>query len=101
MDEQNDNATLAILGEQMMSLPELARESSRAASTVWRWTKYGVAGVRLEAVCVGGRRVTSRQAYHRFIKASTRAAEHSSTSKNAVEATEKDAVMKELSALGV
>ncbi len=42
-------------------------------STLWRWHRHGVAGVRLETVVIGGKRYTSRQALQRFIEATTAA----------------------------
>ena len=35
-------------------------------STIWRWHKVGIRGRRLETVIVGGRRVTSLEAFQRF-----------------------------------
>lgn len=35
-------------------------------ATVWRWIQRGVAGVRLEIVCVGGQTYTSKEALERF-----------------------------------
>ncbi len=40
-------------------------------ATVYRWVQRGIRGHRLEALCVGGRRVTSRQALDRFFQALT------------------------------
>lgn len=48
-------------------------------STVWRWYKRGVRGVRLETVVVGGKRFTSLQAIRRFIERSTAAADGTPT----------------------
>ncbi len=35
-------------------------------STLYRWSSKGVRGVRLEAVGIGGKRVTSKEALQRF-----------------------------------
>jgi hypothetical protein len=43
------------------------------ASTVWRWYRHGVRGVRLETIVVGGRRFTSHEAVQRFIARTTAA----------------------------
>ena len=43
------------------------------ASTIWRWHRRGVRGVRLETIVVGGRRYTSRAALQRFFERSTEA----------------------------
>ena len=37
-------------------------------STIYRWMQTGVSGVRLEYVCVGGTRFTSKQALNRFFQ---------------------------------
>jgi len=42
-------------------------------STVIRWTTRGSAGIRLESVMLGGRRLTSEDAVLRFTEAVTRA----------------------------
>lgn len=36
-------------------------------STLWRWTRHGVRGVRLETMLVGGLLFTSREAIQRFL----------------------------------
>ncbi len=41
--------------------------------TCWRWSKKGIAGVKLQTWRVGGRRLTTLQAVQEFIEASTRA----------------------------
>lgn len=47
------------------------------ASTVWRWHRRGVRGIRLETCVVGGRRFTSRAAIQRFVERVTAAADGS------------------------
>ena len=37
-------------------------------STLWRWQKIGVRGVRLEVVRIGGALCTSREAVQRFVE---------------------------------
>ena len=44
-------------------------------ATGWRWIQRGCRGVKLETVLVGGRRYCSREAIHRFIEATTAAAD--------------------------
>src|SRR5262249_40162601 len=39
-----------------------------AKSTIWRWCKVGVKGIRLEVVYCGGQRLTSKQALARFFQ---------------------------------
>ena len=41
-------------------------------SAVYRWTKSGSRGVRLESLRIGGQKVTSIEAIQRFIEATTR-----------------------------
>ncbi len=41
-------------------------------TTVWRWVNRGVRGHRLEAVAVGGRVFTTRQAIQRFLESLNR-----------------------------
>jgi len=40
-------------------------------STVWRWAKRGVRGIRLETIMIGGIRYTSVEALQRFFAATT------------------------------
>jgi len=44
-------------------------------STLHRWQRRGVRGVRLETVLVGGVRYTSREALNRFVSTITRRGE--------------------------
>jgi len=46
-----------------------------ALTTVWRWCSKGCRGVRLESVCIGGRRYVTIPAIERFINGSNRPAE--------------------------
>jgi hypothetical protein len=43
-------------------------------ATVYRWFQRGVRGVKLQTVCVGGRRFVARTALDEFISATTAAA---------------------------
>lgn len=45
------------------------------ASTLWRWYKRGVRGIRLETILIGASRYTSVQALERFIARTTLAAD--------------------------
>lgn len=40
-------------------------------STVWRWINCGIGGKKLETFRIGGKRYTSSEAIHRFVKALT------------------------------
>ena len=68
--------TLLTLSEAAKALP--SRGGSRKgvhAITLWRWSKRGIRGVRLETLLVGGVRCTSREALARFFERTTAAAE--------------------------
>jgi hypothetical protein len=61
--------------EQLLTLEQAARcfPGRVAPSTLWRWYRKGVRGIRLDTVVVGGKRLTSTQALERFAEASTAA----------------------------
>jgi hypothetical protein len=63
--------------ENLLSLAEAAKSlpGRPNVTTVWRWRNRGVRGVKLETVCIGGRRFTSREALARFCAATTAAAD--------------------------
>lgn len=58
------------LKEKLLSLNEAAKAipGRPHISTVRRWISYGVGGIRLETVQIGGRRYTSIEAIERFIR---------------------------------
>jgi hypothetical protein len=61
-----------IFDEEILTLPDACRALPRVdgkrphVSTIWRWCREGVRGVRLEYARLGGRLLTSRQALARF-----------------------------------
>jgi hypothetical protein len=64
------------LTETIVGLAELPkrlnlRRNGRPLSpvTVWRWATYGLRNVKLETIKLGGRRITSVEAFQRFIAA--------------------------------
>ena len=63
---------LLSLSEACSSLPRIDGKSPHS-STVWRWCRKGVRGVRLEYVRLGHRICTSREALNRFANALARA----------------------------
>lgn len=72
---------LSILTEDLLDLRAAAREVPRprgvkpiSYQTVWRWTKRGVRGHRLETVRIGQQHMTSRQRLHAFLQAIQREA---------------------------
>ena len=63
-----------VLTEQTLTLPQAAKLLPRLradrkvhVSTLYRWIKRGVRGVRLEAAKIGRTCVTSREAIQRFV----------------------------------
>jgi len=64
--------------DRPMSLPDAAAYLGRITgqkphvSTIWRWCLKGCKGVRLESVCIGGKRFVTAAAIDDFIDASTR-----------------------------
>lgn len=60
--------------ESLLSLSEATNELARVrgkkphVSTLWRWAKKGIRGVKLEVICVGGQIITSKEALDRFCK---------------------------------
>jgi hypothetical protein len=50
-------------------LPRRRFQRPPHVATFYRWAKYGVRGVRLETIRVGGTRCTSLQAIQRFFNA--------------------------------
>lgn len=44
-------------------------------STIWRWRRKGIGGVKLRTVRIGGRSYVQRHALEEFIQAMTRAAD--------------------------
>ena len=74
------------------------------SSTIWRWHKCGIKGIRLETIVVGGRRYTSREAIGRFIERTTRAADGSHAHQAATPARRKreiERAERELDAAGI
>lgn len=63
--------------EKLLTITETARTlpGRPNVTTIWRWRNRGVRGVRLETICIGGRRFTSREALARFFAATTAAAD--------------------------
>lgn len=63
--------TLIDFAEVAKSLPRKPSGKPIHAKTVARWALHGIRGIRLESLCVGGRRVTSHEACRRFFDAIT------------------------------
>jgi hypothetical protein len=76
------------LNEELLTFGQAARRArpkgSRPAapSTIWRWHSKGIAGVRLETLCLGGTRYTSAEALQRFFDAVTQAREEQGPASN-------------------
>ncbi len=64
-----------ILNEAVVSLTEAARilPTRPHCSTIWRWYRRGVRGIRLETAVLGGKRYTSKEAIQRFVERTTEA----------------------------
>lgn len=58
-----------VLTETRLSLNQAAKHAGAPYSTVHRWAKRGVGGVRLETAKLGGRLFTSVEAVERLIAA--------------------------------
>ncbi len=58
---------LLTFSEAAACLPRI-KGKKIAISSVWRWARKGIKGVRLECVRVGGRFFTSKEALERFAK---------------------------------
>jgi hypothetical protein len=76
--------TINIYDEQLVPMTHAAKllPCRPHVSTLWRWRKIGVKGIRLETIAIGGTRFTSREALQRFadsITAAHRTPEGSST----------------------
>lgn len=67
------------LNEELLTFGKAARRARpkdsppAAPSTICRWHAKGIAGVRLETLCMGGTRYTSAEALQRFFSAITQA----------------------------
>ena len=63
--------TLIDFAEAARNVPRKASGKLVHAKTVARWALSGIRGIRLESICVGGRRLTSKEACKRFFEAQT------------------------------
>jgi hypothetical protein len=65
--------------DQPLSLPDAAEFLGKLTgqkphvSTLWRWCLKGCKGVKLESICIGGKRFVTTTAIENFIEASTAA----------------------------
>jgi len=65
--------------DQPLSLPDAAEFLGKItgqkphASTLWRWCLKGCKGLKLESICIGGKRFVTAAAIERFIEASSEA----------------------------
>ncbi len=65
----NLDRKMTLLTEDLVSLTQVAQELDVHVSAPYRWLHRGVRGVQLESIRVGGKLLTSRQAVHRFLRA--------------------------------
>lgn len=70
---------VSLMSETLLPLAEAGRSlpPKPGPSTLWRWHRRGISGVKLETVVIGGRRYTSQEALRRFVDATTAARESS------------------------
>ena len=59
--------------QPLVQAVEAATGTRPHLSTVLRWGSNGSAGVKLETLCVGGKRMSSKEAVLRFVQAVTEA----------------------------
>jgi hypothetical protein len=59
--------------ESMLPIADAPKQfpGDPALGTVWRWSKHGVGGKKLDVLHIGGRVWTSKEAIRRFIEAGT------------------------------
>jgi hypothetical protein len=101
--------TIDISSEELLTLAQAARRyrppdaRPLAPSTIWRWHKKGISGVRLETTCVGGTRLTSTEAMRRFAVAVTlaRSMQDVAAEPNAESGTRSAAIKKRLQEAGL
>lgn len=55
------------LKEQRLTIAQLANREGVSVSAVWRWILKGCRGHRLESFCLGGKRLTTEEAFQRFV----------------------------------
>jgi hypothetical protein len=72
---EQGTTTDSLCGEELLSLREAAAHlpcvsgKRPSASTLWRWCRRGLYGVRLEHTRIGRNMATSREALGRFLEA--------------------------------
>jgi hypothetical protein len=77
-DRARPRALQHLAHDRPMSLPDAAAYLGRITgqkphvSTLWRWCLKGCKGVKLESICLGGKRLVTAAAIDQFIDASTR-----------------------------
>lgn len=68
-EKLNLQDNLLTLPEAALTLPRVGGKGTPHPSTLWRWCRLGLGGVKLEYLRLGRRIVTSREALDRFAKA--------------------------------
>jgi hypothetical protein len=61
--------TATLLNETRIGLTKLANEQGVAPATVWRWATRGIRGHVLETFSLGAKKLTTREAFLRWIAA--------------------------------
>ncbi len=93
-----NSENLVTINEATKTLP-----SRPHIATGWRWVYRGCKGIKLETVCIGGRRYTSEEALQRFIERTTAAANGETIPTRTAKQREKAiaAAERELAAAGI
>ncbi|CAK9037563.1 Uncharacterized protein SCF082_LOCUS22241 [Durusdinium trenchii] len=63
--------SMVLLAEDRIGLSKLARREGVSPVTAWRWSTRGLHGIVLETFCVGKKRMTTEQAWERFVERTT------------------------------
>jgi len=69
--KQAENASNShILTEDVITLKDVAAllPTRPCFATIWRWSKRGLKGLKLETYRIGQQHLTSKQAVHRFLE---------------------------------
>lgn len=60
------DADLLSLADAAANLPSLKDGRPIHVTTLWRWARYGLRGIKLETIKIGGRVFTNRQSLQKF-----------------------------------
>jgi len=66
-----ERETPITLSKAAAGLPGSDKSGAICSLTIWRWATKGLRGVKLETLCIGNQRYTTREAVQRFIDSLT------------------------------